>query len=407
MQQSSLSSTENTCAFGSTLDRVRGLVSKFKTNWWLKVSALIVLWSFAPLLINFNSYPPGDDPIRLELLAERTWFDYKYFGFWPIKLLGVSLYYYLTPLLSYLGLLFFFGMKKRWSAVIAMGLIYGLIPAIYFNLGAGTWISVINFMLVGLITVKVVYQLGSTRKRKYVLPAIILTFILPLIHNETGIYFAIMVIGSIILTRNWRISYLLLSTFAGLYLTFGLLGAEGKSTITSAIGQNQVHQVIEVITENGDIYRIHVTNLSIGEIVPLNEKENIKLTETNFKVQNVRLAWWSKFMLTENYVPFTLLTLAIFLYFSRTHFAYHKPSLMLLTALPIMMFFAWTPWEISGIRIGIYIAVILAIFHASVLGQIIQDHKDEWLKFTLTIVGGFYFIAGSSNTWISWLFARA
>lgn len=407
---------ENGYVSGWMIEPVLGLVSKFKTSWWWRISALIVLWSLSPLLLDLSSYPPGDDPFRLEQVAARGWNDYKYLGYIPIKIIGVSLYYYLTPLLSYIGLLYFYGMEKRWSAVIAMGIIYGLMPALYFNLGAGTWISIVNFMLVGLVTVKVVHQLGmKPSSKRLVIASLILTFILPVIHNETGSYIALVTFGAIILTRKWRISYLLLSTLAGLYVTFYVMGGSGNTLIVEALEGNQVHKVLEITDDEGVVHRTHAAAIPITEdgklardvpVVVVGGK-TITATPENTVVQDVRLAWWAKFMLSDNYIPFALLSLAVYLYFARPHFTFHKPSLMLLTALPIMMFFAWTPWEVSGIRLGIYIAVIVGIFHASVLGQIFQYHKDEWLKFTFVIIGGFYFLAGSSNTWISWLFARA
>ena len=377
---------------------------------------MIVLWSLAPLLLDISSYPPGDDPARLQAIADSGWNKYKYLGYVPIKLMGLSLYYYLTPLLGYVGLLYFFGMEKRWSAVIAMGIIYGLMPALYFNLGAGTWISIVNFTLVGLVTVKVVHQLGmKPSSKKLIISSLILTFAVPTFHNETGAYIALMVFGGIILGRKWRISYLLLSTLAGLYVTFFIMGGSGHTLITEALDGNQVHKVLEITDDEGTIHRTHASGIAVTEEGKLAKSvpvivvggTTITATPENTVVQDVRLAWWAKFMLSDNYIPFALLSLAVYLYFARPHFTFHKPSLMLLTALPIMMFFAWTPWEVSGIRLGIYIAVILGIFHASILGQIFQYHKDEWLKFTFVIVGGFYFMAGSSNTWLSWLFARA
>ena len=107
---------------------------------WIPTVYLVVGYSFLPLL-NANAFPPGDDPIRLQEIAQG-WSHY-YYGFLPIKAIGVTPYYYATFLIMFGGLWAFF--KDRTHALIAWMILLFLVPTIYLNMVSGAWINVVNF----------------------------------------------------------------------------------------------------------------------------------------------------------------------------------------------------------------------------------------------------------------------
>ncbi len=136
--------------------------------------ALILIYSFLPLIINGFDKPPADDARRLEELG----FEFKrYLGHIPGLLIPMYWYFLLTPALVYIGLAVLIGK----SAPLAWLVLMLLSGAILNHMHNGSHIPIINFYLFGLIAI------NFAAKKKFLYLTLIL-LPMPIFHTSSAVF---------------------------------------------------------------------------------------------------------------------------------------------------------------------------------------------------------------------------
>lgn len=101
------------------------------------------------MLLKGYTYPPGTDPISLEQRL-NTWTPTGYYGHYPAAVIGMTAYYYLTPLLTYLGLRALLIPYGKVAVYLGWASLWLVARALHFDLHLGTFVGVIGFYGLGL-----------------------------------------------------------------------------------------------------------------------------------------------------------------------------------------------------------------------------------------------------------------
>lgn len=122
---------------------------------WLGLAA-VALFASAPVLIHGYTYPPGDDPLRLE--GTLNWTRQPYYGHFPAALLTMTVYYYLTPVLSYVGAWVLLRRYGEWTPLLAWGALWLICRTLQFDLHAGTFVGIIGLYFIGFCLLRLTEQ---------------------------------------------------------------------------------------------------------------------------------------------------------------------------------------------------------------------------------------------------------
>lgn len=120
---------------------------------WLGLAA-VALFACAPVLAHGYTYPPGDDPLRLE--GTLNWTRQPYYGHFPAALLTMTVYYYLTPVLSYIGAWVLLRRYGAWVPVLTWAALWLLCRTLQFDLHAGTFVGIIGLYFLGFCLLRLV-----------------------------------------------------------------------------------------------------------------------------------------------------------------------------------------------------------------------------------------------------------
>lgn len=142
---------------------------------------LVSLFSSVPFLLHSFDIPAGEDAYRLEtqpLVAAN------YFGHYLRGPLPITWYYYLTPIIVYLGLKYLLGPKgfQAWLVFIL------LVPTFNNYMGSGSFLPVINTFTFGVVALK----FRDWR-------SVILGIIAVLFHTTSGIW----ILGTSLIWLTW------------------------------------------------------------------------------------------------------------------------------------------------------------------------------------------------------------
>ena len=110
------------------------------------------LFAALPVLLRGYTFPPGDDPVFL-LNSMDSWRQ-RYYGHMPAALLGITFYYYLTPLLVLGGVYAFLRRYGPWAVVLGWASLWLICRTLLFDLHAGTFVGIIGFYVLGLIMLR-------------------------------------------------------------------------------------------------------------------------------------------------------------------------------------------------------------------------------------------------------------
>lgn len=106
------------------------------------------LFAALPVLVKGYTFPPGDDVVWLN--QHLTGWKQRYYGHLPAVLLGMTLYYYLTPVLTLAGVYVLMVRYGAWAVVLGWASLWLLCRTLLFDLHAGTFVGVIAFYGLGL-----------------------------------------------------------------------------------------------------------------------------------------------------------------------------------------------------------------------------------------------------------------
>jgi len=194
----------------------RALLSKEDTIFLVGLTFSFV-YALLPTLINGYNFPSGDDPYYYKTQLNDFPEVLKYYGIVPGKLIGLTTYYYLTPILVYLGL--YIGLKRFsiWCPILTWIVLFFMVSPVLQDMEAGSFIGVLGFYAVGIPLLD--YILKSDIRRSTLLLPIALAF-----HTIAGILITIGFVGSVISTRKF-IKLVALIPLALLAVYFGIHGS--------------------------------------------------------------------------------------------------------------------------------------------------------------------------------------
>ncbi len=375
---------------------------------WIPTVYLVVGYSFLPLL-NANAFPPGDDPIRLQQVAQG-WSHY-YYGFIPIKAIGVTPYYYSTFLIMFVGLWAFF--KDRTHALVAWMILLFLVPTIYLNMVAGAWINVVNFFGLALITIRLFTNWLEGRGTWYGIAAMSLSFIVPLFHNETGGYLAAG-LGTYFLIRHPRKLYAVIPVMFAMYLVIFQIDGGRGTDLANLQNVNRTETIVFIDPNTGETIRVHGMESEIrkaketGEIIFWYGGERLTFPVTEIGVLDIDVAYWVTNFLTINLIiPIIIVATLSTLMWGRGVLKRIPENLLILAAaIPAMAFLAFSPWAMSPYRIGIHLVSIVAIWTAYFTVENWRNFGTE-VHWILTAVFGYLLFINVPNSIAVWITAVA
>ncbi|KKK52203.1 hypothetical protein LCGC14_3107280, partial [marine sediment metagenome] len=157
--------------YRSATRRCGSLLGLYSSEFFMVLA--VVIFSFTPLVVNGTGIiPAGNDINRLNELVQEGRYIYNYFGHLPILFLGVTVYYYLTPVLIWASLRVIF--SGVYTTIVWVWVVMS-IPFLRF-MSAGSSISVLNtFIFIPILM--------RTRLRVWSIIPLVLT---PIFHTSTG-----------------------------------------------------------------------------------------------------------------------------------------------------------------------------------------------------------------------------
>lgn len=150
--------------------------------------------------MNDYTWIPGDDHTEYLSHLERFPQPIRYYGALPAKLLPFSdseslrIYYYLTPLLVFLGLYFVLRRYGPWVPLFAFIILFFVTPVILQDMEAGTFVGILGFYIIFLPSL---HYICKSNPNRY-----IITFLLlfgALFHTTTGTF---LMLGYLFLIRK-------------------------------------------------------------------------------------------------------------------------------------------------------------------------------------------------------------
>lgn len=115
------------------------------------VLSLVSLYCFLPILLNDYTWIPGDDYTEYLIHLKEFPKPIRYYGALPAKLLpfddttSLKVYYYLTPLLVFLGLFSFLRYYGLWVVAFAFITLFFISSVILQDMEAGSFVGIIGF----------------------------------------------------------------------------------------------------------------------------------------------------------------------------------------------------------------------------------------------------------------------
>lgn len=158
--------------------------------------ALAILFSCIPVLLRGYTYPPGDDPVMLA--GRMGWGLHRYYGQWGANLLGMTLYYYLTPMFAYLGCWALLWRYGSITPVLAWASLWLICRTLLLDLHAGTFVGIINFYWIGFILLRTIAE------QRWAWAMGLAALVVPF-HTATGLMLTLGMGCYAVLFRRWQV----------------------------------------------------------------------------------------------------------------------------------------------------------------------------------------------------------
>ena len=152
---------------------------------------LVSIYSALPALVHSYNFPPGNDPYHYLTMLDDFPNAAKYYGILPARYLGLNTYYYLTPLLVFVGLYVTLKNLSPYAPITAWIVLFFMTSVILQDLEAGTFVGVIGFYLITLATLKYVTSDSSDKRVTVLLITLALAF-----HTVAGVLCSIAYVGT-------------------------------------------------------------------------------------------------------------------------------------------------------------------------------------------------------------------
>lgn len=174
------------------------------------------LYAIAPLMIHGYTWPQNDDPQRLQAQLDAGIGWWGYYGHLPAYTIGMAAYYWLTPVIVYLGLWAAFSRYGWQTPIMLWTVLFGMARPLLFDLWAGTFIQQIGVYGLALPLMR----LGAARPSWLMLAPVIIAF-----HTVAGVIASVLALVGLALNRKWQLLALLGVGIAGMagvsWLLFG------------------------------------------------------------------------------------------------------------------------------------------------------------------------------------------
>ncbi len=157
---------------------------------------LVGVYSVLPSLINHYNFPSGDDPYYYLVMIDSFPGYSKYYGAVPGKWLGLTEYYYLTPLLVLTGLYIILRRYSIWCPILVWTTLFFITAPILQDMEAGTFVGIIGFYTVSLPLLYLTTRSSNIRLCTLLLP-ITIAF-----HTVSGAIASIGYIGTSVADRK-------------------------------------------------------------------------------------------------------------------------------------------------------------------------------------------------------------
>lgn len=185
-----------------------------RPQWFYEGLLAAAAYAALPLALFNYSWPPGDDPGRLWAQLQGGLGIYRYYGHLPALAIGMAAYYWLTPVIVYLGLWLAFSRYGWLTPLLIWATLFLLARPLLFDLRAGTFIQAVNLYGLGLPLLR----LGSRQPRWLLAAPLLIAF-----HTHTGLLVTGVAAAMLIYSQEWRKFGILAGLGAAAALTSGLL----------------------------------------------------------------------------------------------------------------------------------------------------------------------------------------
>lgn len=141
----------------------------------------ILIYCSLPYLVNGFNWLPGDDHIDYvaQIKGIKEFQPQRYYGIFPSLIIPLPIYYYLTPLLVFLGLYISLRNYGILTPIIAWIILFFITSVVLQDMEAGTFIGIIGFYTIGIPSLGYIVKNRNTS-----------WFIIPLavaFHNVSGL----------------------------------------------------------------------------------------------------------------------------------------------------------------------------------------------------------------------------
>lgn len=201
---------------------------------WLGLAA-VALFACAPVLAHGYTYPPGDDPLRLD--GTLNWTRQPYYGHFPAALLTMTVYYYLTPVLSYIGAWVLLRRYGAWTPLLAWGALWLLCRTLQFDLHAGTFVGIIGLYFIGFCLLRMIEKCPPR-------VAPILALCAAPFHAFTGAILAMGVVSYAVAIRKSHLLWTAGFAIVGVFISWKLLVSSVLPPVEAVLGGVNPGQVI-------------------------------------------------------------------------------------------------------------------------------------------------------------------
>lgn len=209
------------------------------------------------MLIHGYTYPPGDDPLRLE--GTLNWTRQPYYGHFPAAVLTMTVYYYLTPVLSYIGAWMLLRRYGAWTPLLAWATLWLLCRTLQFDLHSGTFVGIVGLYFIGFCLLRLIEKCPPR-------VAPVLALLAAPFHAFTGTVLALGVVSHAALSRKRSVLWTAGFAIVGVLISWKLLVSSVLPPVEAVLGGVSPAQVI---TDNSGMSfaRLVIEYIGLGLIV--------------------------------------------------------------------------------------------------------------------------------------------
>ena len=253
--------------------------------------------------------------------------------------------------------------------------------------------------MTSLTLTKLTANLIDSQDGRWFIPILGLGLLAPLLHFESSAYAAAGIGTFLLLTRRFHLLPILIPLICGMAISMFVLGSRADNLLL----QENKDVIVEVI-ETGQ--KTHVGETQLESDAPIVLPGGGRVTRSDVVEVETGSSWWLEFQYSWYAIPFTIFvgSMTFMAVQSKLPMSVSTQTKIMLSAIPLIVFFSWSPWHVSPTRLTVYLTVILALLLAELSIQLWNHYgHTKWFKTQVASTLAVMAFVNAPNTWLLWI----